>query len=37
MDTNFKEKVAKAIVKGIFRYLGLEFKEKFSIELKVAS
>ena len=37
MKTEFKEKVAKAIVKGLFRYLNLEFKEGFSVELKVVS
>jgi N-acetylmuramoyl-L-alanine amidase len=37
MQPEFKEKVARAIVKGIFRYLNLEFKEKFLIELKVVS
>jgi N-acetylmuramoyl-L-alanine amidase len=37
MDINFKEKVAKAIVKGIFIYLNLEFKERFTVELKVVN
>jgi N-acetylmuramoyl-L-alanine amidase len=37
MQPEFKEKVAKAIVKGLFRYLNLEFKEKFSVGLKVVN
>ena len=35
MQPEFKEKVGKAIVKGLFRYLNLEFKKKLSVELKM--